>query len=100
MSRGGSILRLDRLSLQRSELGSSATLECGIWQNLAFKSLEPIDLSEHSGLKEVAHSSPLKASLSDLLDDNVEDSALQGNMYCPPPSGSTLTSSPCHQTNC
>lgn len=64
--------------------------------------LESIDPLEHSVMKEIVlsplpHPQPLaKCSRSDLLDDDVEDSASQENM---PPSGSTFTLSPCHQTN-
>lgn len=64
--------------------------------------LESVDPLEHSVMKEVAlsplpHPQPLaKCSRSDLLDDDVEDSASQENM---PPSGSTSTSSPCQETN-
>lgn len=64
--------------------------------------LESVDPLEHSVMKEVAlsplsHPQPLaKCSRSDLLDDDVEDSASQENMS---PSGSTSTSSPCQETN-
>lgn len=56
---------------------------CGIQR---FESIDPL---EHSGMKEVVHSfrpppPPVKGSRSDLLDDDVEDSASPESMHCRP----------------